>query len=48
MELDLLVQETQKPSAGAGLEYDSILGVTGCSPQYGLLGVASGRKSLST
>ena len=44
MELDLLVQETQKPSAGDGLEYDSILGVTGSSPQYGLLGETSGRK----
>ena len=37
------------PKAGSqesepGLEYDSVLGVTSGSPQYGLLGEASGRK----
>ena len=38
------VQENKWPQGGSALEYDSILGVTGNSPQYGLLGEASGRK----
>ena len=41
---DLPAHDTQQPSAGDGLEYDSILGVTGGSPQYGLIGETSGRK----
>ena len=43
-EPDLPAQDPQRTSAGDEPEYDSILGVTGGSPQYGLLGEASGRK----
>ena len=35
--------ETGPPQGGSGLEYDVVLGATGTSPQYGLLGEASGR-----
>ena len=40
----LPVQEIERPQGGSELAYDSILGVTSTSPQYGLLGEASGRK----
>ena len=36
--------EAERPQGERGLGYDSILGVTGASPQYGLLGDTSGRK----
>ena len=35
---------TEQPGDGDGPEYDSVLGATGTSPQYGLLGHASGRR----
>ena len=38
------IRETERPHGGTRLEYDSILGVTTASPQYGLIGEASGRK----
>ena len=34
----------EQPGDGDGPEYDSVLGATGTSPQYGLLGHASGRR----
>ena len=34
----------ERREGGPGLEYDSVLGVTSASPQYGLLGDASGRR----
>ena len=34
----------ERREGGSGLEYDSVLGVTSASPQYGLLGDASGRR----
>ena len=37
-------REAEHPMGAAGPEYDAILGVTTSSPQYGLLGEASGRK----
>ena len=37
-------RDPQRTSAGEEPEYDSLLGVTGSSPQYGLLGETSGRK----
>ena len=38
------VPEAEKPEGELGPEYDSILGVTSASPQFGLLGETSGRK----
>ena len=38
------VPETEQPEGEGGPEYDSILGVTSASPQFGLLGETSGRK----
>ena len=40
----LTVQRAEQPGGGSELEYDSILGVTSTSPQYGLLGKTTGRK----
>ena len=37
------VQRVERREGEPGLEYDSVLGVTSGSPQYGLLGEASGR-----
>ena len=37
-------EDADRPSAGDRPEYDAVLGVTGSSPQYGLLGETSGRK----
>ena len=44
VERALPVDEIERPQGGSELAYDSILGVTSTSPQYGLLGEASGRK----
>ena len=41
---DLPARDTRRTSGGEEPECDSILGVTGSSPQYGLLGETSGRK----
>ena len=38
------VREAEKSEGVRGPECDAVLGVTGASPQYGLLGEASGRK----
>ena len=38
------VPGVEPPAGGRGPEYESILGVTSASPQYGLLGETSGRK----
>ncbi|MDE0460496.1 MAG: hypothetical protein OXI15_24690 [Chromatiales bacterium] len=43
-EIDLPTPDVPGPSDTDGLGYDAILGVTGSSPQYGLLGETSGRK----
>ena len=43
-EVDPPTPEAPEPAAGNELGYDAILGVTGSSPQYGLLGETSGRK----
>ena len=43
-EVDPPTPEALEPAAGDELGYDAILGVTGSSPQYGLLGETSGRK----
>ena len=40
----LPAEDAEQSSAGDGLECDAVLGVTGSSPQYGLLGEASSRK----
>ena len=37
-------EDTDRPSAGDRPDYDAVLGVTGSSPQFGLLGETSGRK----
>ena len=37
------VPKAERPAGESGPEYDSVLGVTSASPQYGLLGEASGR-----
>ena len=39
----LPVQTEEPPAGGAGPAYDAILGETGASPQYGLIGRMSGR-----
>ena len=44
VESDPPARDTPQPLTGDGLEYDALLGVTGSSPQYGLLGEAIGRK----
>ena len=38
------IPKTERPVGEPGPEYDSVLGVTSASPQYGLLGETSGRK----
>ena len=38
------VQESERPQGATGPDHDAILGVTTSSPQYGLLGEASGRR----
>ena len=43
-EVELPTPDVPGPSDAEGLGYDAILGVTGSSPQYGLLGETSGRK----
>ena len=43
-EIEPPTSDTAGPSAESRLDYDAILGVTGGSPQYGLLGETSGRK----
>ena len=40
----LPAEDADRSSAAVQLEYDAVLGVTGSSPQYGLLGETSGRK----
>ncbi|MDD9980431.1 MAG: ATP-binding protein, partial [Gammaproteobacteria bacterium] len=43
-EVELPIPDVPRTPNADGLGYDAILGVTGSSPQYGLLGETSGRK----